>query len=67
MKPANRLWSLNTVRIPDGISDARVRFQPVARIWHPEIGGGLGPLKEQDLASWPDGLFVASKQCACCS
>lgn len=42
--PANRLWSLNAVRVPDGVDDARIR----ARLLNDhgiEIGGGLGPLK----------------------
>ncbi|HJQ25008.1 MAG TPA: alanine--glyoxylate aminotransferase family protein [Blastocatellia bacterium] len=42
--PAHRLWSLNAVRVPDGVDDARVR----ARLLNDdsiEIGGGLGPLK----------------------
>lgn len=42
--PEQRLWSLNAVRVPDGVDDARVR----ARLLNEsniEIGGGLGPLK----------------------
>lgn len=42
--PGQRLWSLNAVRVPDGVDDARVR----ARLLNDsniEIGGGLGPLK----------------------
>ena len=41
--PENRLWSLNAVRVPNGVNDARVR----ARLLDEdiEIGGGLGPLK----------------------
>lgn len=41
--PANRLWSLNAVSVPDGVDDARVR----ARLLEEdiEIGGGLGPMK----------------------
>jgi len=38
------LWSLNAVRVPEGVDDARVR----ARLLNDsniEIGGGLGPLK----------------------
>lgn len=40
----HRLWSLNAVRVPEGIDDARIR----ARLLNDsniEIGGGLGPLK----------------------
>lgn len=42
--PEHRLWSLNAVRVPAGVDDARVR----ARLLNDsniEIGGGLGPLK----------------------
>jgi alanine-glyoxylate transaminase / serine-glyoxylate transaminase / serine-pyruvate transaminase len=42
--PAHRLWSLNAVRVPAGVDDARIR----ARLLNDddiEIGGGLGPLK----------------------
>jgi alanine-glyoxylate transaminase/serine-glyoxylate transaminase/serine-pyruvate transaminase len=38
-----RLWSLNTVRIPEGINDARVR-QGLLDEYNLEIGGGLGLL-----------------------
>jgi alanine-glyoxylate transaminase/serine-glyoxylate transaminase/serine-pyruvate transaminase len=38
-----RLWSLNTVRIPEGISDAKVR-QRLLDEYNLEIGGGLGLL-----------------------
>jgi alanine-glyoxylate transaminase/serine-glyoxylate transaminase/serine-pyruvate transaminase len=44
VNPENRLWSLNTVRIPDGISDAKVRSS-LLQEFGIEIGGGLGPLK----------------------
>jgi alanine-glyoxylate transaminase/serine-glyoxylate transaminase/serine-pyruvate transaminase len=42
--PEDRLWSLNAIRVPDGVEDARVRARLLedASI---EIGGGLGPLK----------------------
>jgi alanine-glyoxylate transaminase/serine-glyoxylate transaminase/serine-pyruvate transaminase len=42
--PEDRLWSLNAIRVPDGVDDARVRARLLedASI---EIGGGLGPLK----------------------
>jgi alanine-glyoxylate transaminase/serine-glyoxylate transaminase/serine-pyruvate transaminase len=39
-----RLWSLNAVRVPDGIDDARVRARLLEE-FNIEIGGGLGPLK----------------------
>ena len=40
----HRLWTLNAVRVPEGIDEARVRAQLLAD--HSlEIGAGLGPLK----------------------
>ena len=39
-----RLWSLNTVRIPEGIDDAKVR-KTLLEEFNLEIGGGLGVLK----------------------
>ena len=42
--PAHRLWSLNAVRVPDGVDDARVRSR-LLNDFNIEIGGGLGPLK----------------------
>jgi alanine-glyoxylate transaminase/serine-glyoxylate transaminase/serine-pyruvate transaminase len=39
-----RLWSLNAVRVPDGVDDARVRGR-LLEDSNIEIGGGLGPLK----------------------
>lgn len=51
--PGDRLWSLTTVRVPDGVDDAAVRKHLLAR--HSiEIGGGLGPLKGQ---VWRIGLM----------
>lgn len=44
VKEANRLWSLNAVRVPDGVDDARVRARLLEES-NIEIGGGLGPLK----------------------
>ncbi|MBM3136386.1 MAG: alanine--glyoxylate aminotransferase family protein, partial [Chloroflexi bacterium] len=41
---AQRLWSLNAVRIPSGIDDAKVRAQ-LLQEFGLEIGGGLGELK----------------------
>ncbi len=41
--PAQRLWSLNAVSVPEGVDDARVRAHLLAE--NIEIGGGLGPLK----------------------
>ncbi len=42
-KPADRLWSLNAVRVPDGVVEAQVRKALVDRFGI-EIGAGLGPL-----------------------
>ncbi len=41
--PAERLWSLNTVRVPEGVNDATVRKYLLERE-NIEIGAGLGPL-----------------------
>ena len=40
----HRLWSLNTVSIPEGIDDAKVR-KTLLEEYNLEIGGGLGVLK----------------------
>jgi alanine-glyoxylate transaminase / serine-glyoxylate transaminase / serine-pyruvate transaminase len=40
----HRLWTLNTVRIPEGIDDARVRSR-LLNEHNIEIGGGFGSLK----------------------
>jgi alanine-glyoxylate transaminase/serine-glyoxylate transaminase/serine-pyruvate transaminase len=40
----SRLWSLNAVRVPEGVDDARVRARLLDES-NIEIGGGLGPLK----------------------
>ncbi|HEY2990052.1 MAG TPA: alanine--glyoxylate aminotransferase family protein [Candidatus Binatia bacterium] len=42
--PDDRLWTLNTVRVPDGVDDARVRKRLLDE-FNIEIGGGLGVLK----------------------
>jgi alanine-glyoxylate transaminase / serine-glyoxylate transaminase / serine-pyruvate transaminase len=52
-RPEDRLWSLNTVKIPDGISDAKVRAR-LLQDFGIEIGGGLGPLKNK---VWRVGLM----------
>jgi alanine-glyoxylate transaminase/serine-glyoxylate transaminase/serine-pyruvate transaminase len=41
--PADRLWSLNAVKVPDGVDEARVRKSLLADHGI-EIGAGLGPL-----------------------
>jgi alanine-glyoxylate transaminase/serine-glyoxylate transaminase/serine-pyruvate transaminase len=42
--PPHRLWSLNTIAIPERIDDAKVR-KSLLEEYNLEIGGGLGPLK----------------------
>ncbi|MBI3933162.1 MAG: alanine--glyoxylate aminotransferase family protein, partial [Acidobacteria bacterium] len=42
--PAVRAWTVNTIRIPEGIEDARVRARLMER-FQIEIAGGLGQLK----------------------
>jgi alanine-glyoxylate transaminase/serine-glyoxylate transaminase/serine-pyruvate transaminase len=42
--PPHRLWSLNTITIPEGIDDGKVR-KSLLEEYGLEIGGGLGPLK----------------------
>ncbi len=51
----HRLWTLNAVRIPDGIDDARVRAR-LLNEHNIEIGGGLGSLKGR---IWRVGLMGA--------
>ena len=58
VKADYRLWSLNTVRIPDGVDDAKVRSQ-LLNEFHLEIGGGLGDLKGK---VWRVGLMGESSQ-----
>jgi alanine-glyoxylate transaminase/serine-glyoxylate transaminase/serine-pyruvate transaminase len=41
-----RLWTLNTVRVPSGVDDAAVRKRLLER-FNIEIGAGLGPLAGQ--------------------
>lgn len=58
--PGQRLWMLNSVRIPAGVDDAAMRkaLLDEDRI---EIGGGLGPLKGQ---TWRIGLMGESSTAA---
>ena len=42
--PEHRLWTLNTVRIPQGVDDMRVRSR-LLNEFNIEIGGGLGVFK----------------------
>ena len=49
----HRLWTLNTVRVPEGVEDAKIRRRLLDE-FSIEIGGGLGPLKGQ---IWRIGLM----------
>jgi len=53
-----RLWMLNSVRIPAGVDDAAVR-KALLDEDHIEIGGGLGPMKGQ---TWRIGLMGESSR-----
>jgi len=44
VEPAYRLWTLNAIRIPAGVDDARVRGRLLEEFGI-EIGGGLGDLR----------------------
>jgi len=55
-RPGDRLWSLNTLKIPEGVSDAVVRSKLLEEFGI-EIGGGLGPLKNK---IWRVGLMGSS-------
>jgi alanine-glyoxylate transaminase/serine-glyoxylate transaminase/serine-pyruvate transaminase len=41
--PGERLWTLNAVRVPAGVDEARLRKELLAR-FNMEVGAGLGPL-----------------------
>jgi alanine-glyoxylate transaminase/serine-glyoxylate transaminase/serine-pyruvate transaminase len=56
----HQLWSLNSVRIPDGVEDGRVRAALLDE-FNIEIGGGLGPLKGK---TWRIGLMGESSTAA---
>lgn len=56
----HQLWTLNSVRIPPGVDDARVR-NALLNEFDIEIGGGLGPLKGQ---TWRIGLMGESSSAA---
>ncbi len=55
-----QLWSLNSVRIPEGVEDGRVRGALLDE-FNIEIGGGLGPLKGK---TWRIGLMGESSTAA---
>jgi alanine-glyoxylate transaminase/serine-glyoxylate transaminase/serine-pyruvate transaminase len=51
-----RLWTLNAVRVPDGVNEAAVRSHLLER-FNIEVGAGLGPLAGK---IWRVGLMGAS-------
>jgi alanine-glyoxylate transaminase / serine-glyoxylate transaminase / serine-pyruvate transaminase len=55
-REGERLWTLNAVRVPDGVNDAAVRTQLLDE-FNIEIGAGLGPLAGK---IWRVGLMGAS-------
>jgi alanine-glyoxylate transaminase/serine-glyoxylate transaminase/serine-pyruvate transaminase len=55
---SERLWTLNAVRVPEGIDEARVRTQLLEEFGI-EIGAGLGPLAGR---IWRIGLMGASSE-----
>ncbi len=54
--PAERLWTLNAVRVPDDVDEAAVR-RALLTDFNMEIGAGLGPLAGK---IWRVGLMGAS-------
>ena len=54
--PAERLWTLNAIRVPDRVDEAVVRKDLLERL-NIEIGAGLGPLAGK---IWRVGLMGAS-------
>jgi alanine-glyoxylate transaminase/serine-glyoxylate transaminase/serine-pyruvate transaminase len=54
--PAERLWTLNAVRVPDGVDEAAVR-RMLLQTFNIEVGAGLGPLAGK---IWRVGLMGAS-------
>jgi alanine-glyoxylate transaminase/serine-glyoxylate transaminase/serine-pyruvate transaminase len=55
-REGERLWTLNAVRVPDGVNDAEVRAH-LLELYNIEIGAGLGPLAGK---IWRVGLMGAS-------
>jgi alanine-glyoxylate transaminase/serine-glyoxylate transaminase/serine-pyruvate transaminase len=55
-KADDRLWTLNAVRVPDGVNEGAVRLQLLDE-FNIEIGAGLGPLAGK---IWRVGLMGAS-------
>jgi alanine-glyoxylate transaminase/serine-glyoxylate transaminase/serine-pyruvate transaminase len=55
-RDGERLWTLNAVRVPDGVDEAAVRLH-LLETFNIEIGAGLGPLAGK---IWRVGLMGAS-------
>jgi len=55
-RDGERLWTLNAVRVPDGVDEAAVR-KHLLEHFNVEIGAGLGPLAGK---IWRIGLMGAS-------
>ena len=60
--PANRLWTLNTPRVPEGVDDAKVRRYLLEERGM-EIAGGLRTACGQGVPYWTDGLRLAARKC----
>ena len=54
--PGERLWTLNTVRVPSGVDEASIR-KTLLTTYNIEVGAGLGPLARK---IWRVGLMGAS-------
>jgi alanine-glyoxylate transaminase/serine-glyoxylate transaminase/serine-pyruvate transaminase len=54
--PAERLWTLNALRMPAGVDEAAVR-RTMLTTYNIEVGAGLGPLAGK---IWRVGLMGAS-------
>ena len=54
--PTERLWTLNTIRVPGGVDEAAVR-RTLLTTFNLEVGAGLGPLAGK---IWRVGLMGAS-------
>jgi alanine-glyoxylate transaminase/serine-glyoxylate transaminase/serine-pyruvate transaminase len=58
--PAERLWTLNAIRVPEGVDEAAAR-KHLLHTYNMEIGAGLGPLAGK---IWRVGLMGASSTLA---
>jgi len=56
VQPEHRMWTLTTVKVPEGVDEARVRSR-LLNEFNIEIGAGFGPLKGK---IWRVGLMGAS-------